>query len=146
MFEVVNYVVKGESCQIACHRLQVQVFGTRGRIHNFVVPRFLDPMNRTFGYSRVSTSKQHLDAQTELLQSAGRDELSLKSDREPTVNDLNFKSCYLYFAKGIPFSWLSWIACPILARYAFHRWGNRVERSASPSVAGSSDRHHRSKR
>ena len=51
------------------------MIGTRGRIHNFVAPRFLDPMNRTFGYSRVSTSKQHLDTQTELLQCAGCDEI-----------------------------------------------------------------------
>ena len=66
---------------------------TRGRIHNFVAPRFLDPMNKTFGYSRVSTSKQLLDSQIKLLQSAGCDETFVEvgsgANRErPQLNKL----------------------------------------------------------
>ena len=62
------------------------MFGKPARIHTFVAPLFPDPMNKTYGYSRVSTSKQHTDSQIELLKGAGCEETFVEVQTGATRN------------------------------------------------------------
>ena len=72
-------------------------------------PLILDPMNKAYGYSRVSTSKQCVDSQFTLFHDADRDEIFIEvQSGGATVSDPNSKNCSRLFETEIPLSWSSW--------------------------------------